>query len=445
MNVQSSSVVGTKRLTAILFLSGILISLWVFFKYETLLVGLGLLSLSLMLRLYAVISTNAIQKSLVSLEQATYVSGEPVIVEYVIRNTTNIPVMSLEFTLQHSPYLKPLSGVSGVTHVPPKGTVRVSFVFEGRVGKHVIGPLKGVVRDPLGLFRSLEIVLFQPTYVKVIPRPSEAVLRRVFVASKVAALSKTRRVGSGVEFYGVREYVPGDELRRISWKHVSLWGKPFVKITEMESSLNLVFVIPLSSAVFAGIYGHTPFEHISSIVATIARYSAKRNDLMSLHVFLRENHIYTHSARGTKAYQSILKTLSEIPFDPEDTHISSFTQSPKEIISKVYRHLPRDRAIILLLTTSTFLANYVQQLLEVMSFISSKGHVAYVLVPLTQSYEVKGLSDWGKALYRLKAFESLKNELRSIERVKSAGIPIIAMGPENLATEVVTRLEVLRS
>lgn len=42
------------------------------------------------------------------------------------------------------------------------------------------------------------------------------------MTSKVAALSSTSRVGSGVEFYGVREYAPGDELRRISWKHVSI-------------------------------------------------------------------------------------------------------------------------------------------------------------------------------------------------------------------------------
>lgn len=445
MSLLSASIKSTERLTALLFLSAILIGSWVFFKYETLFAGLGLISLSLVLRLYTVMSANAVQKSLISVEQVTRVSGEPVVIKYSMRNLTRVPVIFLEFTLLHSPYLKPLSGVSGVTYVPSRGVVKVSFIFEGRVGKHAIGPIKGVVRDPLGLFRSSEISLGQPIYVKVIPRPSEVVLRRMFVASKVAALSKTRRVGSGIEFYGVREYVPGDELRRISWRHVSLWGKPFVKITEEESSLNLVFVVSLTNTAFAGIYGHTPFEHISNVVASIARYSAKRNDLMSLHVFFEKDHIYTYPARGGKAYQLILKTFSEIPFSPEEVGSSSTVQTPKEIISKVYRYLPRDRSIILLLTTSTFLSSYSEQLLEAVSFISSRGHVTYVLTPLMGSYEVKGLPEWGKALYRLKIFESLKNELKSIEKIRSARIPVIAMGPENLVTEVVMRLEALRS
>ncbi|MEM1899011.1 MAG: DUF58 domain-containing protein [Zestosphaera sp.] len=445
MSLPSISVKGTERLTGLLFLAAILISLWVFFKYETLFAGLGLISLSLTLRLYAVMSTNAIQKSLVSVEKTTYVSGESAIIEYVIKNTTNVPITFLEFTLLHSPYLKSLSGVSGVTYVPPKGTVKIPFVFEWRVGKHVVGPLKGVVRDPLGLFRSSELFLSQPTYVEVIPKPSELALRRMFVASKVAALSRTKRIGLGVEFYGVREYIPGDELRRVSWRHVSLWGKPFVKITEEESSLNIVFVVSLGSDAFVGIYGRTPFEHISNIVASVARYLARRNDLMSVHVFLGKNHIHTYPARGSKAYQLILKTFSEILFNPEDSGSPLTTQSPKEIISYVYPHLPRDRSIILLLATSKFLANYVDQLLEVVSFISSRGHITYILTPLTLSYEVKGLPEWGKALYRLRVFESLRSELGSVKRIRDAGIPVIAMGPENLATEVVMRLEALRS
>lgn len=81
----------------------------------------------------------------------------------------------------------------------------------------------------------------------------------------------------------------------------------------------------------------------------------------------------------------------------------------------------------------------------ILGFISSRGHVTYVLTPLTQSYEVKGLPERGEALYRLKVFESLRNELKSMGKVRSSGILAMAMGSENLATEVVVRLEVLRS
>ncbi|MEM2021975.1 MAG: DUF58 domain-containing protein [Zestosphaera sp.] len=440
----TSTVKATERLTALLTLAGALIILWAFLNTNTLIPGLGLISLSLAMRLYTVASTNAVQKALVSASYEGFLSGEPVRVEFIVRNESRIPIMFFEFSLSHSPYVKATSGISGVTHIPPKGFARLSFIFEGRVGKYTVGPLKGVVRDPLGLYRSDELPVGRPIDIKILPKPSEAMLRRMFVASKVVALSRTRRVGTGVEMYGVREYKPGDELRRISWRHLSLWGKPFVKITDEEASLNLVFVIQLNDASFAGVYGYTPFEHISTVVASIAKYSVRRNDLMSLHVFSGSTHTYVHPARGYKAYQLITKALAEIPFNPELLS-SAIPYTPREIINKVYQYLPRDRSIVLLLSTSSLLAMHASQFPDALSFISSKGHVPFILTPLTQAYEVKGLPEWGKALYRLKTFETLRNELSNIDKVKSTGVPVIAMGPENLVTEVVTRLEMMRS
>ncbi len=440
----SATVKATERLTALLTLAGALIALWAFLDTNTLILGLGLISLSLVMRLYVIAATNAAQKTQVSASYEGFLSSEQVRVEFVLRNESRVPIMFFEFSLIHSPYVRASSEISGITHIPPKSIVRLTFTFEGRVGKHSIGPLKGVVRDPLGLYRSDELPVGKPFSIEILPKPSEAVLRRMFIAAKVAALSRTRRVGAGIEIHSVREYRPGDELRRISWRHLSLWGKPFVKLTEEEASLNLVFVIQLSDESFAGVYGFTPFEHISTVVASIAKYSARRNDLMSLHAFLGSTHTYVHPVRGHKAYQLITKTLAGIPFEPELLR-SVTPYTPREIINKVYQHLPRDRSILLLLSTSSLLARHTPQLLEVSGFLSSKGHVLYVLAPLTQAYEVKGLPEWGKALYRLKIFETLRNELSNIEKLRSAGIPVVAMGPQNLVTEVITRLEMMRS
>lgn len=89
---------------------------------------------------------------------------------------------------------------------------------------------------------------------------------------------------------------------------------------------------------------------------------------MSLYVFFEGNHVHTYPARGNKAYQLILKTFSEILFSPEDSSSPLVIQTPREMISKVYRYLPRDRSVILLLATSTFLSSYAHQSLDDIRF-----------------------------------------------------------------------------
>jgi len=439
-----SSIRGTERLTTLILFSSMLIAFWIFLGYETLAVGLALLILSLITRFYTIAATNAVQKARVLASYEGSFSDEPVRASFTIVNVSRVPIAFLEFLLHHSPYLRASTQTSGTTYLPPRGSVKISFVFEGRVGKHLVGPLKVVVRDPLGLYRSVELLVGNPIEVKVMPKPSEALLRRALITSKVAALSRTRRVGVGVEFYGVREYMPGDELRRISWKHYSLWGKPFVKLTEEESSLNLVFLVYLGREAFSGIYKHTPFEHVASVVASIARYSARRNDLMCLHASAGGTHIHTRLMRGRRAYQEIMNSLAEIPFNPDIQDPTSF-KTLSEVFSEVYRYLPRDRSIILLLTTSSTLIGEAQRLQKLINFLSSRGHVTYVICPLTRVYEVKGLPEWGKALYRLKTFEAVRNEIINIRKVRELGIHVIAMGPESIVQEIVSRLETLRS
>jgi uncharacterized protein (DUF58 family) len=80
--------------------------------------------------------------------------------------------------------------------------------FKGRVGLHRIGPLRAVLRDPLGLYRGVELSLGHVLEVRVRPRASERVVRALLQASRASGISRSRRPGEGVEFYSVRDYRP---------------------------------------------------------------------------------------------------------------------------------------------------------------------------------------------------------------------------------------------
>ena len=85
---------------------------------------------------------------------------------------------------------------------------------------------KMVLGDPLGLFgtqttgpnQELELVL-----------PRFATLRMRSQARELEATVTAQRAGSGTEIFGVREYRPGDALRRIHWRSSARRGELIVR------------------------------------------------------------------------------------------------------------------------------------------------------------------------------------------------------------------------
>ena len=55
--------------------------------------------------------------------------------------------------------------------------------------------------------------------------------------------------GQGLEFSEVREYVPGDDVRRISWNVTARRNKPYIKKYDEEREQTVMFVVDLSATV----------------------------------------------------------------------------------------------------------------------------------------------------------------------------------------------------
>ncbi|HVL81774.1 MAG TPA: DUF58 domain-containing protein [Actinomycetota bacterium] len=102
-----------------------------------------------------------------------------------------------------------------------------------RRGVYDIGPLVAVTSDPLGLTQRETVVaerfemLVHPRIEIVADRP----LTRRYEDPPIRP-PVSRPWPSGLEFYGLREYKPGDELRRIVWRASARMGKIMVREAE---------------------------------------------------------------------------------------------------------------------------------------------------------------------------------------------------------------------
>jgi uncharacterized protein (DUF58 family) len=102
-----------------------------------------------------------------------------------------------------------------------------------RRGVYEVGPLVAIAGDPLGLTQR-ETVVAKPFELLVHPRielVSDRPLTRQFEDPPIRP-PVSKPWPSGLEFYGMREYVRGDDLRRIVWRASARTGKIMVREAE---------------------------------------------------------------------------------------------------------------------------------------------------------------------------------------------------------------------
>jgi len=119
--------------------------------------------------------------------------------------------------------------------------------------------------------------------------------------------------GEGFEFAELREYVYGDDVRKIDWKTTAKLGKPFVKVYKEERELNVVVVSMLSGSMYFGTVKQKS-DIVAQTVATLGFSAVKNADLFSHMIFADK--MYELSKPSKKLF-SIHKAVEDVlEFDP---------------------------------------------------------------------------------------------------------------------------------
>jgi uncharacterized protein (DUF58 family) len=163
---------------------------------------------------------------------------------------------------------------AGQTH-----TLELKLCCE-RWGAFSFGPLLVRARDALGL-HSWEGQAGEPQRLRVYPR--EETLRslvapletQVFVGNQV---SKVR--GEGIEFADLREWQPGDRVRRVNWRATALRGSLWVNEQYPERNTDVVLFLDTFAEVRG--QGRSTNDRAVRAAATLARGYLQRKDRVGL-------------------------------------------------------------------------------------------------------------------------------------------------------------------
>lgn len=113
-----------------------------------------------------------------------------------------------------------------------------------RRGVYEVGPLVAVASDPLGLCQQ-ETVVAEKFELLVHPRiefVSDRPLTRQYEDPPIRP-PVSKPWPSGMEFYGMREYVPGDDLRRIVWRASARTGTIMVREAEQGITDHITIIV----------------------------------------------------------------------------------------------------------------------------------------------------------------------------------------------------------
>jgi uncharacterized protein (DUF58 family) len=158
-----------------------------------------------------------------------------------------------------------------VTGIPPRNKQNVSYSLLCRQrGKYRLGPVSVLVTDPFGLAR-IRIQAPETSDLIVYPQVEEIEPGQLSMQGAGRGDSVSRQLfRSAAEFYTMREYVTGDDLRRIHWPSVARTGQLMIRQDEAtRRSAATVFLDNRTAAL--GAVGSPGFERAVSVAATMGR------------------------------------------------------------------------------------------------------------------------------------------------------------------------------
>ncbi|MBI3297892.1 MAG: DUF58 domain-containing protein [Elusimicrobia bacterium] len=160
--------------------------------------------------------------------------------------------------------------------------------------------------DPLGLVNGLarrslpqSVVILPKRY--PVPRLDLPGARR----HQPGGVSQASRIGDSQEFMSLRDYRPGDPLRRVHWRSWAKTGEPVVKEYQDEFFTRHALILDT----FAPPGGSAAFEEAVSVAASFACTLLTQESLLDL-LFLEKDVVRVTAGRGQGGVSGMLEVLA---------------------------------------------------------------------------------------------------------------------------------------
>ena len=208
-------------------------------------------------------------------------------VKFIIKNT-GLGIGFVEIYDSLPPQARIIKG-SNYTLLYMKPWQEVSFEYSLKLplrGHYHLGPVKMRVKDAFDLFYSERL---EESIHSFSVFPQVEVLEDQVITSRspklLSGAMPLNVIGTGTEFYSLREFVPGDSLRSVNWKALAKKGKMMVNETVREDVMDVILLVDAREVSAVGGGRDTPLEMSCRAAATYAKQLLDERNNVALMVY----------------------------------------------------------------------------------------------------------------------------------------------------------------
>ena len=166
----------------------------------------------------------------------------------------------------------------------PRRETLIEYTIECPLrGFYTLGPVSIRVQDPFGLFHKEKEIHVYDDFL-VFPKTED--LKDAFVKSKVPKIFtgavNIRQPGEGSNFYNLREYIPGDPMRKINWKAYARSGKMMVNEFERDAVSDIILIVDSRAVAETGPVSRNSLVYSTRAAASLAQFFLSRRDSVGL-------------------------------------------------------------------------------------------------------------------------------------------------------------------
>ncbi|MCB9073358.1 MAG: DUF58 domain-containing protein [Bdellovibrionaceae bacterium] len=157
---------------------------------------------------------------------------------------------------------------------------------------------------------------------------------RKLVNSTFAGQYHSAFKGQGMTFSDFREYVPGDDVRTISWNLTARTGKTYIKKYEEERELTLILAVDVSGSMVFGSKNYLKGEVATHLAGLLGFAASKNNDNVGLLLFSNQVEHFVPPKKGRGHIQRLLRDLYYHQPNSQETRIDVVAEYLLGILKK---------------------------------------------------------------------------------------------------------------
>ena len=273
------------------------------------------------------------------ISETRIMAGDSIEIEVIVKNTGS-KIELLEIVDNLPDYVQLKEGNNRVLMSLDQGEEQsFSYVLDCPLrGRYILEAMDLIVMDS-GRLHKVKVEMKEPSDFSVVAtvEPMKGVKISPRKTRNWVGQIKSRRVGIGTEFYGMRDYVSGDEMRNINWKASSRYDKLVTNEYEAECSGDVTIILDARVEANVGPIENSAVEHGVRAASTISQHILADKNRVGL-IVLRDIIDEVYPAFGKRQFYKLsehllnVKPIGLLPFENVGWMVTSYFPLESQII-----------------------------------------------------------------------------------------------------------------